>query len=152
MLTPRPEAIANYLSTSAKAKSVAVIHDAGAQTVSTVDALKRELGKRNIELKGAQEYALTATDMTPQMLYVAPDQSGISHRPDGNRLDTGYILKNREEMGWNIKVVGNNTVVAQAINTVKIAGAAAYKDVVAVNYKSVNMSRTIRWAVPSSAS
>jgi len=131
------EAIANYLATSTRAKSVAIIHDAGAQTVSTVDALKRDLAKRNIELKGAQEYALTATDMTPQMLSLRRANPDYLIVLTGTGSDTGYILKNREEMGWDVKVVGNNTVVAQAVNTVKIAGAASYKDVVAVNYKSV---------------
>ena len=44
------EAITNYLEHTLHAKSAGVIHDAGAQTISTVQALRRLLGERKITL------------------------------------------------------------------------------------------------------
>ena len=55
----------------------------------------------------------------------------------GTSYDSGYILKNRQEMGWNIPVVGNITLAAGAENAVNISGVAAYRDVVALNYKEL---------------
>lgn len=130
------EAIAVHLATVLKVKSAAAIHDAGAQTRSTVEALKVELAKRNIQLTGVQEYALTATDLTPQLLALRrgnPDAL-IALTATGN--DTGYIIKQRLEIGWPIKIVGNITVISQPGVVIKVAGPDAYKDVVGINYKS----------------
>jgi ABC-type branched-subunit amino acid transport system substrate-binding protein len=131
------EAIATYLEQSLHAKSAGVIHDAGAQTVSTVEALKNEASKRGITLTNVQQYELTATDMTPNLLTLRRSNPEYLIVLTGTGSDTGYILKNLDEIGWNVKVVGNNTVVAQVVNTVKIAGPNAYKNAVAVNYKAV---------------
>lgn len=130
------EAIANYLA-SAQARSAAIIYDNGAQAASTLSALTRELAKRNIALKGSQQHLISATDMTPQLMALRETNPEYLIALTGTGSDGGHILKNRQEMGWNIKVVGNITLAAQADNAVKIAGSAAYKDVVAMNYKEL---------------
>jgi ABC-type branched-subunit amino acid transport system substrate-binding protein len=131
------EAIANHVANVLKVKSAAAIHDAGAQTRSTVEALKVELAKRGIEFKGAQEYALTATDLTPQLLALRRSNPDVLLALTATGNDTGYIIKQRLEIGWPIKIVGNITVISQPGVTVKVAGPDAYKDVVGINYKSL---------------
>jgi branched-chain amino acid transport system substrate-binding protein len=131
------ESIATYLATTVQAHSVAIIHDDGAQAASTAIALKRELTSRNIELKDVQQYAIHATDMTPQLSALRQTNPEYLIALTGTGSDSGYILKNRQEMGWGINVVGNITLAAQADNAVKIGGPAAYKDVVALNYKEL---------------
>jgi branched-chain amino acid transport system substrate-binding protein len=131
------EAIAVHISQIMKVKSAAVIHDAGAQTRSTVEALKTELGKRGIELKGVQEYALTATDLTPQLLTLRRGNPDVLLALTATGTDTGYIIKQRLEIGWPIKIVGNITVIAQPPVTVKVAGPDAYKDAIGINFKSL---------------
>jgi ABC-type branched-subunit amino acid transport system substrate-binding protein len=132
------EAITNYLDHTLHAKSAGVIHDAGAQTISTVQALRRLLGERKITLTEDQQYELTSTDMTPQLLTLRRTNPEFLILLTGTGADTGYILKNLDDIGWNIKVVGNNTIVAQVGVTTKIAGPNAYKNAVGVNYKSVS--------------
>jgi branched-chain amino acid transport system substrate-binding protein len=133
------EAIVNYIATTLQVGSAAIIHDDGAQAASTVIALKKELTKRNIRFTGSQQYAISSTDMTDKLkaLNDPNDPPGTLIALTGTSFDTAYILKNRQEMGWNIPVVGNITVAAAAESAVKIAGSAAYEGVVALNYKEL---------------
>ena len=133
------EAIVNYIATTLQVSSAAIIHDDGAQAASTVIALKKELTKRNIRFTGSQQYAISSTDMTDKLkaLNDPNDPPGTLIALTGTSFDTAYILKNRQEMGWNIPVVGNITVAAAAENAVKIAGPAAYEGVAGVKMTHV---------------
>ena len=131
------EAIAIYVDTVLHVKSAAVIHDAGAQTRSTVEALKVELGKRNIELKAEQEYALTATDMTPQLLSLRRTNPDVLLALTAVGADTGAVIKSLADLSWGIKVVGNISVIVQPGVVIKVAGPDAYKNVVGINYKAL---------------
>jgi branched-chain amino acid transport system substrate-binding protein len=126
------EFIAQYADRSLKARAVAIIHDAGAQSRATVEAWRKLL--TNIKITGVESYELTATDMTAQLLSLRrgnPDTLLVSA---GVGADVGYVLKGMQEIGWNLRVAGNTTVVAQPGVVVKIAGPNAYKGVVGVNY------------------
>jgi ABC-type branched-subunit amino acid transport system substrate-binding protein len=131
------EAIAHYLKTTLQARSAAIIYDDGAQASSTVSALNKELAKRNIQLTGSERYVISSTNMTPQLTTLRVSNPEVLIALTGTSFDSGYILKNRQEMGWNIPMVGNITVAAGAEHAVKISGVAAYKDVVALNYKEL---------------
>jgi branched-chain amino acid transport system substrate-binding protein len=126
------EFIAQYAERTLKAKSVAIIHDAGAQSRATVDAWRKLL--TNIKITGVESYELTATDMAPQLLSLRRGNPDTLLMSAGVGADVGYILKGMQEIGWNLRVAGNTTVVAQPGVVVKIAGPNAYKNVVGVNY------------------
>ena len=131
------EAIVNYLKTTLKAHTAAVIYDDGAQASSTVSALKKEFAKSNIQLTGSERYVISSTNMTPELTVLRNSNPDVLIMLTGTSYDSGYILKNRQEMGWNIPVVGNITVAAGADNAVKISGVDAYRNVVALNYKEL---------------
>jgi ABC-type branched-subunit amino acid transport system substrate-binding protein len=131
------EAIVDYIATSAQARSAAIIYDDGAQATSTVNALIKELAKRNIELTGSEQYVISATDMTPQLSALRQTNPEVLIALTGTGSDSGYILKNRQELVWDIPVVGNITVAAGAASAAKIAGEAAYQGVFALNYKEL---------------
>jgi ABC-type branched-subunit amino acid transport system substrate-binding protein len=131
------EAIVNYIVTSVQARSAAIIHDDGAQAISTVNALKKELAKRNIEFKGSKQYVISATDMKQDLLALRQNNPEILIALTGTSSDSGYLLKNRQELAWNIPVVGNITLAASAANAAKIAGVSAYQGVFALNYKEL---------------
>jgi ABC-type branched-subunit amino acid transport system substrate-binding protein len=131
------EVIVDYLKTTQQARSAAIIYDDGAQASSTVSALKKELAKRNIQLTGSERYIVSSTNMTPQLTALRASNPDVLIALTGTSYDSGYILKNRQEMGWNIPVVGNITLAAGAENAVNISGVAAYRDVVALNYKEL---------------
>jgi len=131
------EAIANYIATSAQARSAAIIYDDGAQAASTVNALRIKLANRNIELKGLQQYVISSTDMKPQLSALRQTNPEILIALTGTSYDSGYILKGRKELRWGIPVVGNITLAAGAANAAQIAGEDAYQGVFALNYKEL---------------
>lgn len=131
------EAIVNYIATTLKSSSVAIIYDDGAQATSTVNALKNELVKRNIRLTGSEKYVISSTNMTPQLTALRSTNPDALIALTGTSYDSGYILKNRQDMGWSIPVVGNITLVAGAVNAAKISGVEAYRGVVGLNYKEL---------------
>jgi len=131
------EAIVNYIATTLKSSSVAIIYDDGAQATSTVNALKNELVKRNIRLTGSEKYVISSTNMTPQLTALRSTNPDALIALTGTSYDSGYILKNRQDMGWSIPVVGNITLAAGAANAAKISGVDAYRGVVGLNYKEL---------------
>ncbi len=131
------QAIALYIDTVLHVKSAAVIHDAGAQTRSTVEVLKGELRNRKIELITDQEYDPTATDMTPQLLPMRRSNPDVLLALTANGTDTGYVIKGLNDLNWNVKVVGNISVIIQPGVVTKVAGPDAFKNVVALNYKAL---------------
>ena len=118
-----------------KAKSVAVLNDGGGQAKAAAEAIKAHLAERKITLAGAEEYASGTLDMTPQLLNLR------RNKPDHIILfaqagqDTGRVIKNLNEIGWDIKVSGNISVVTGYKTAVQIAGPDAYKNVYGANFK-----------------
>jgi ABC-type branched-subunit amino acid transport system substrate-binding protein len=131
------EAIVNYIANSLKASSAAIIYDDGAQATSTVNALINELAKRNIRLTGSEKYVISSTNMTPQLTALRNANPEALIALTGTSFDSGYILKNRQDMNWDIPVVGNITVAAGAANAAKISGVEAFRGVVGLNYKEL---------------
>lgn len=131
------EAIASYLATTAHAQSVAIIYDHGDQAATTVIALERELAKRNIRLTGSEQYTIAQTEMLPHLEVLRNTNPDYLILLTGTGSDTGYILQDRQEMGWDIKIVGNLTVAKGAKSAAKISGVDSHNDVFALNYKGL---------------
>ena len=125
----------DYAVRNMKVQSAAILSDAGAQAKTAVEAIKAELAARNVKLAGVQEYQYRQTDMTPQLLALrrgAPDAILLF---TSNGEDTGNMMKSLNELGWNVKVIGSFGATFSG-PALKIAGKDAYKNTVAVNYKS----------------
>ena len=127
----------DYVRDGMHAKSVAMLTDLGGQGKSAAEVIKAGLAKSQITLTGAEEYdAGTTTDMTPQLLNLRRGNPEVLMIFTQAGSDTGTIIKNLGELGWNIKVVGNFSVIAGTSGPMKIAGPNAYDNVVGSNYKS----------------
>ena len=130
------EFIAGYLEHTMKSKGVAIISDVGAQDRAIVEGLKKQLANSSTKITGIETYELTSTDMTPQLLALRRTNPDALLMLTGTGQETGYILKSKQELNWNIRTAGSTAVIAQPGVTMKIAGPDAYKDVVGVNYLS----------------
>jgi branched-chain amino acid transport system substrate-binding protein len=129
------EAMANYLERTLHVKSVAMLHDVGGNSTGAIEGLKKELPKRGITITGVQSYELTATDMTPQLLSLRKGNPEVLVYASAGTED-GYVLKNRDDIGWNVKIVGTPGLITQPALTMKLGGPNAYHDTVGMNFKS----------------
>ena len=117
-----------------KAKSGAILSDAGAQAKSFVEAMKKEMEAKGMKVTGIQEYQYRATDMTPQLLALRRGSPDTLFLFSSSGEDVGNSLKSLAELGWKVKVTGNYTVGAFAPAALQIAGKEAFKDVTGTNY------------------
>ncbi len=127
--------IVDFVVDSLKGKNIAMITDGGGQAKAAAEAMKARLKERGITLAGAEEYASGALDMTPNLLNLRrakPDQL-ILFAQAGQ--DTGRVIKNLNEIGWDIKVSGNISIATGYKTAVPIAGPDTYKNVYSANYK-----------------
>ena len=128
-------ALVDFAVDQMKAKSIGIIHDGGGQAKAAAEAMVAQVAKRGVTLAGREEYANGATDMTPQVLNLR------RARPDHLILfaqvgqDTGHVMRNLNEIGWDIKVSGNISIATGYKTAVPIAGPDTYKNVYAANYK-----------------
>jgi len=129
------EAMANYLERTLHVKSVAMLHDVGGNSTGAIEGLKKELPKRGITITGVQSYELTATDMTPQLLALRKGNPDVLVFASAG-TETGYVLKGRDEIGWNVRIVGTPGLITQPALTMKLGGPNAYHDTVGMNFKS----------------
>lgn len=128
--------MARYVAQTMKAKSVAVIGDGGSNTKYSVQALRKELGAQNISMTGVEEYQYQANDMTPQLLNLRRGNPEVVLLFSSIGTDTGNVLKGLSEIGWNVKVVGSVATGNTSAAAIKIAGPAAFKNAVAVNFRA----------------
>jgi branched-chain amino acid transport system substrate-binding protein len=129
------KSMAARVADSLKAKSVAILSDAGAQAKDFVEAIKTEFAARNITITGLQEHQYRATDMTPQLLALrrgAPETLIIFN---SSGEDAGNALKSLNELGWDISVTGNWTFGSFADAAEGIAGAEAMAKTTGMNYR-----------------
>lgn len=124
----------DYAVTALRARSAAILTDAGAQAKTAVVALKAELAARNVALAGVQEYQYRQTDMTPQLLALRRANPETILLYTSNGEDTGNMVKSQNELGWPIKVVGSFGATFSG-PAMSIAGKDVYKNLVAANYK-----------------
>lgn len=128
-------ALVDFAVDQMKAKTVGLIHDGGGQAKAASEAMVAHLAKRNIPLAGREEYSNGATDMTPQLLNLR------RARPDHLILfaqvgqDTGHVMRNLKEIGWDIKVSGSLGTLSGVKTVLQIAGPDAYKNLSGTNLK-----------------
>ena len=124
----------DYAQTGLKAKSAAVMSDAGAQAKTAVEAIKAELANRSMKLTGVQDFQYGAKDMTPQLLDLKRGNPDVVLLFTSNGDDTGNVLKTLGELGWDVKVSGSYGVALSA-PALKIAGKDGYRNTTGLNYK-----------------
>ena len=128
-------ALVDFAVDQMKAKSIAIIHDGGGQAKAAAEAMVAQVAKRGVVLSGNEEYPNGATDMTPQLLNLRrakPDHL-ILFAQVGQ--DTGHVMRNLNEIGWDIKVSGSLGTLSGVKAVLQIAGPDAYKNLSGTNLK-----------------
>jgi len=127
-------AMVDYAKNVLKARSAAVIADAGAQGKFAAEALKRDMEAAGIRHTGTQEYAYRATDLTPQLLSLKRGDPETLFVFPSTGEDAGTILKTLEDIGWEVNVTGNWSMSGLAGPILQIAGPEAFKHTTGLNY------------------
>lgn len=86
-------------------------------------------------MAGHEEYPSGAQDMTAQILNLRrarPDQLILFAQAG---VDTGRVIKNIDELGWDVKVSGNLSVSSGYKAAIPVAGPDTCKNVYAAQYK-----------------
>jgi len=131
------DGMVEYVRDTLKVKSVAMLTDQGSQGKSAAQVIKAGLAAARINVTGAEEYdAGSTSDMTPQLLNLRRTNPELLVLFAQAAPDTGNIMKNLAELGWNIKVVGNFSTVQAPASVLKIAGPNVYDNLVGSSYKA----------------
>lgn len=126
--------LAAYAADVLHVHSGAILSDAGAQAKDFVQAMRKEMAARHIELSGVQEYQYRATDMTPQLLALKRGKPDTLFLFASSGEDAGNALRSLGELGWKPKVTGNWTVGAFVDAIEKVSGADSLNGVTGLNY------------------
>lgn len=95
-------------------KSVGIIHGNSAYGSSFGKLMDKVLTDGGIKVTANEEYDYASLDMTPQLDKVkatAPDALVV----DGYGSVVGYVLQGIQKLGWNIPLLGNNSVAATGL-------------------------------------
>jgi ABC-type branched-subunit amino acid transport system substrate-binding protein len=125
----------DFMEKQMKAKSVGVIGDGTEAAKISIETLKTELPKHNMQLASAQDYRAGETDFTPQLLTLRRANPDVLVLYSTLGEDVGRILKGLGDIGWKVKVIGTTAVAVYPEQVTKIAGPDAFNDVVAINNK-----------------
>ncbi len=113
----------------AHAKAPALLVDNGANSKTSAVAMRAYLESRGVSVVGQQEFPFKASDLTPQLLSLKranPDMVlFVATIPD----DVVTMLRGRQDLGWNIPVVGTNAITTFANVVLKMAGREAFTNV-----------------------
>lgn len=118
---------------SFKPKSAAIVSDNGAQAKTFVAALKKELERTGIELKGVQEYVYNTKDVTPQLLSLRRLQPDVLFVFTSTGDDTSNVLMSRKQIGWDVPISGSAGV-SLASQALAAGGKEVFKNVAALGY------------------
>jgi branched-chain amino acid transport system substrate-binding protein len=117
------------------AKSIAIITDGGTQGKTAAEAMKAEITERGLTLAGAQEMAITNTDVTPQLLSLKKTNADHLLLFPVASTDTARVLQQLKQLNWTVPVTGSyGTTFADTVK--KIAGPDAYEHMDAITFAS----------------
>jgi ABC-type branched-subunit amino acid transport system substrate-binding protein len=119
------------------AENIALISDNGGMSqaaAAEIAAYMEELGSPLVEI---QEFAFRAEDMTPQIFSMR--RSGADAVLIINSLvdDTRRFLQNREEIGWDVPVLGSLTLTNYAVGIANDLGEEVFDNVVSVQFSGM---------------
>lgn len=88
------------------AKRPAILVDNGGQSRTAVGAMKKRLEERGVKAVGVEEYQYNTDDVTPQLLSLREQKPDVILYFIGTPGDLRTFLENRENIGWDVPVVG----------------------------------------------
>jgi len=127
-------AAADLFQNVAKIKTVAIIADDTTNSKETLTLLKSAIEKTSVKLVGEQTFQFTSTDMTPQLLQLKRSNPDMLYILSGNADAISTIMAERNELDWNVPLVGNSIAVLYPSAKKKL-GPDAYKNTLGQYYK-----------------
>ncbi|MBN9061842.1 MAG: branched-chain amino acid ABC transporter substrate-binding protein [Rhizobiales bacterium 65-9] len=116
------------------AKKIAILSDNGGMSKAGVVDLIKYLESKNMKPVAIQEFAFRAEDMTPQLFSMRSAGADAILFISSLGDDARKMLENRLDIGWNVPVLGNQTMTNYAVGNVAVIGAEAFKDVYSTQF------------------
>jgi len=120
----------------AGAKKIAVLVDNAANSKTMAARIRSRAAERGLEIVGEQEFMVGSTDMLPQLLSLRgsePEMLLVSGIAD---TDAGHVLRNIDELGWDVPIVGSLVIGTAYASISKISGPEIFERVVALDIRS----------------
>ncbi len=128
--------MAHYVTDTLKAKTVGILTDNGAQALSGVAYIKKELEAGGAKVTGVQEFPFRSEDKTAQLLSLKSGNPEALIIWANTPEDLGVLLNNLSDIGWDdVPLAGPNATVMQASGAAKIADKALFEKVAGVAYR-----------------
>lgn len=120
-----------------KAEKIALISDNGGMSQAAAAEISAYMEERGQPLVAVQEFAFRAEDMTPQLF--ALRKAGADAVLLINSLvdDTRRFLQNRQDIGWDVPVLGSLTTTNYAVGIANDLGEEAFDNVVSVQFSGM---------------
>ncbi|WP_112320618.1 ABC transporter substrate-binding protein [Oceanibium sediminis] len=117
---------------------LAIISDNGGMSKAAVQEIEDYMAEKGIEPTAIQEFAFRTEDMTPQLFSLR--SSGAEGVLIINSLgdDARKFLQNRDEIGWNVPVLGSLTTTNFAVGNAEILGVEAFNNVYSVQFEGMS--------------
>ena len=119
------------------AKKIALISDNGGMSqaaAAEIAAYMEEFGHPLVEV---QEFAFRAEDMTPQIFSMRRSDADAVLIINSLVDDTRRFLQNREEIGWDVPVLGSLTLTNYAVGIANDLGEEVFNDVYSVQFSGM---------------
>ncbi|PVA05742.1 ABC transporter substrate-binding protein [Thalassorhabdomicrobium marinisediminis] len=120
------------------AENIALISDNGGMSqaaAAEIAAYLEELGHPLVEV---QEFAFRAEDMTPQIFSMRRSEADAVLLINSLVDDTRKFLQNREEIGWDVPVLGSLTLTNYAVGIARDLGEEVFEDVYSVQFSGMS--------------
>ena len=117
------------------AKHIAIISDNGGMSKAGVSEIIDYLkDKKGLEPAAIQEFAFRTEDMTPQLFSLRSAGADAVLFLASLGDDARKLLENRLDIGWDVPVLGNQTMTNYAVGNAKIAGEEAFEGVYSTQF------------------
>lgn len=117
------------------AKHIAIISDNGGMSKAGVSEIIDYLkDKKGLEPAAIQEFAFRTEDMTPQLFSLRSAGADAVLFLASLGDDARKLLENRLDIGWDVPVLGNQTMTNYAVGNAKIAGDEAFEGVYSTQF------------------
>lgn len=124
----------DYAVTVLKSKAPALLGDNGGQSKTGMESIRKRLAELKIEPAGIQEYPFHVDDMTPQLLSLRKKKPDTLVFFTSSPEDLSKLLKTLQDIDWDIKVVGSNSVGNYSPSIGKNLGDDAFANLLGTQY------------------
>ncbi len=119
------------------AKKLAIISDNGGMSKAGVSDITKYLADRGIEPVAVQEFPFHTEDMTPQLFSLRSAGADAVLFLASLGDDARKLLENRLDIGWDVPVLGNQTMTNYAVGNAAVLGEEAFEGVYSTQFSGM---------------